>query len=200
MIRKLMVGLAAAIAFALASPAMAQQTALGPYCGEVTWQGQSPIDVWVFLRRDQSWTAAVSGALSEVDRGSYTQSGATVTMIGGQPGYQVTATVSGARLIGQVTAADGRRGTFSVTQMRGTGSGLRSSPLPPQFVPEEAEEALAGSMRGLSRAFAWGWSPQGVEYWSTIHQSGQLPDHAVDALRDWIQRARAGERPVCDAQ
>ncbi|MBC7768243.1 MAG: hypothetical protein H7124_05600 [Phycisphaerales bacterium] len=141
MISRLSVFCAAAAALlALAAPASAQDEALGPYCCEVTWQGQAPIDTWVYLRRNGSWTAAVEGALSEVDRGPYTLNGATLTMSGGESvQYQIGATAAGGRLSGNVSASDGRRGVISMTQMRGTAAGLRSSPLPPNFSPEAAE-------------------------------------------------------------
>lgn len=200
MMRQLMFCLVAAVGFAVSSPAMAQQRVLGPYCGDVTWQGQPPTNVWIYLRPNNTWTAAVEGALSEVDTGAFTQSGATVVLTGGSPQYRVTATIAGERLLGEVSAADGRRGTISVTLMHGTGAGLRSSTVPPNFASDAAEQALAGSMQGVLEATSWGWTPQGVEYWRAIYQSGQLPDHAAAALRDWIRRAQAGERPVCDAQ
>jgi hypothetical protein len=133
--------------------------------------------------------------------GTFTQNGATLTMTGGETTrYTVIATAVENRIVGEVTASDGTRGVISVTQMRGAGSGVRSSPVPANFVIASAERALAGDMQGLLEAMSWNWTPQGTDYWRPIYESGQLPDHAADALRDWVRRAQAGERPVCDAQ
>lgn len=189
-----------ALAIALASPAYAQQ-AQGGFCGAVTWQGQQATPVWIALRRNNTWATAEDGAMAGMGQGTFTQSGSTLTMTGGETRqYTVVANVINDRIIGEVTANDGARGVIAVTYMRGTGAGLRSSPVPANFVASAAQRALAGDMQGLLEAMSWNWTPQGSVYWGTIYDSGRLPDHAADALRDWVRRAESGERPVCDAQ
>lgn len=200
MLRHLGLAGAFALAMALFSPAYAQQ-AQGGFCGSVTWQGQSPIPVWIALRRNNTWATAEDGAMAAMGQGTFTQSGATLTMTGGETTrYTVIATAVEDRIVGEVSASDGTRGIISVTQMRGTGSGLRSSPVPANFVIPSAERALAGDMEGVLEAFSWNWTPQGADYWGAVYDSGRLPDHAAAAIRDWVRRAQAGERPVCDAQ
>jgi len=196
-------GLAGALALAigLSTPAHAQQMVTGGYCGDVTWQGGQPEAVWVAFRRNNTWATAEDGAMSAMGQGSFSQTGNTLNMTGGQsPQYQVVAIATGDRVEGTVVASDGRRGVISMTMMRSTGTAQRNTPVPPNFVPTSAERAIAGDMQGLLEAISWGWTPQGVEYWRPIYQAGRLPDHAAETLRDWIRRSNAGERPVCDAQ
>lgn len=202
MVRLSSVCAALAALFALATPAHAQNTDLyGGYCGEVTWSGQAPIDAWIIFRTENRWSAPLSvGPFMDGSDGTYTQSGTMVTFRGNEgPHYVITASASGGRIVGEVTADDGRHGVISLTQMEGAGS-LLSSNVPPDFVIESAQQALQGDMQGVSRATVWAWTAQGSAYWRAIRQGASLPPDAAEAMRDWIRRAQAGEQPVCSAQ
>jgi hypothetical protein len=192
-------GAALAAALSFATPARAQDLVYGAYCGEVTFRGQAPIDTWVIFLSENRWSAPISaGPFTDVDNGTTSQSGSSLSMFSNR--YTIVASALNGRIVGEVTADDGRRGVISMTQMNGTGAGLRSSSVPPDFSVDGAREALSGDINGVRRAVTWAWSPQGSTYWRTIYESGQLPDHATAALRDWVRREEAGERPACDAQ
>jgi hypothetical protein len=188
--------------FAFAQPARAQETVFGAYCGEVTWQGQAPVDSWIIFLTENRWSAPLTaGPFTDATDGTRTQNGTMLTMRSTEaPYYSMNASAANGRIVGEVSANDGRRGTISLSQMTGTGAGLRSSSLPPDFAPDAAREAIAGDIEGVQRAVTWAWTPQGSTYWRSVYQSGRLPDHAADALRDWLRRYDAGETPACDAQ
>ena len=114
------------------------------------------------------------------------------------PYFTINAVLTDERIIGEITAEDGRRGLVTLTHMRPLDRGVRSSPLPPGFVASAAQRALNGDMEGLNQAFSWSWTPQGSAYWRGM--SGALPDDARAAINDWIRRANAGEQPTCQAQ
>lgn len=196
---------ALAIAIALATtlaPAAHAQTLRSAYCGEVTWQGQAPEDTWIMMLNEDRWTSPPrQGPLSAAPTGLRTVNGAHITMRSNDaPNFNISAVLTDERIIGEITAADGRRGVITLTHMRPLNREVSSSSVPPSFVVEAAQRALAGDMEGLNQAFSWGWTPQGSAYWRTIAQSGALPDHARAAITDWLRRARAGERATCDAQ
>jgi hypothetical protein len=187
---------------AFASPARAQEVVWGAYCGEVTWAGQAPVDAWIiFLNEGRYSSPLTAGPFTEATTGTRTQNGSMLTMRSNDPPYyQITASAMNGRIVGEVSASDGRRGIISLTQMIGTGGALRSSPLPPDFDPPSAQAALNGDMQGVNRAVTWAWTPQGSDYWRSIRESGALPGDAAAALRDWIRRDAAGEQPACAAQ
>ena len=184
------------------APAAHAQDVFGAYCGQVTWNGQAPIHTWlVFMNGGRYSTASSDGAFTDAPDGAYVQNGTSLTLRSDlAPNYAATATAANARVVGVVTDNSGRSGVISLTQMTGTGAGLRSSPLPPDFSSDAAQRALNGQIEAVGEAVTWSWTPQGSDYWRAIQQSGQLPPAAADALRDWIRRAQVGERPVCDAQ
>jgi hypothetical protein len=192
-----------AAVLAFASPVRAQGEVYGAYCGEVTWRGQAPIDTWVIFMTENRWSSPVSaGPFTDASDGTRSQDGTMITMrSNAAPNYTIVASAMNGRIVGEVTAADGRLGTISMTQMTGSGVGLRSSPIPPDFASEAAQQAVNGDIDGLQGAITWAWTPQGSAYWRALAQSGQpLPDHARAALQDWIRREQAGEQPGCDAQ
>lgn len=184
-----------------ATPVQAQNTELyGSYCGRVTWDGRGPIDTWIiFLRGERYSTALTVGAFTDASEGTRSQSGASVIMRSNDaPHYVMTTIVGDGRINGTVTNDRGERGVISLSQMRGTGGGLRSSPVPPDFEPQSARSVLAGNWEDLQRFTTWGWTAQGSDYWRSAYNAGPpLPADARAAIEDWIRRYEAGEQPRC---
>lgn len=193
----------AVIAAAALAPAAHAQTLRSAYCGSVIWQGQAPETTWIMMLNQDRWTSPIRNSpLSAAHDGMRTLNGAHLVMRSNDaPFFNINAVLTDERIIGEVTAEDGRRGIITLTHMRPLDRSAGSGPLPPGFVAQEAQRALAGNAEeALNRAFSWGWTAQGSAYWRDIAGSGSLTGEARAIINDWIRRANAGERSTCAAE
>lgn len=92
------------------------------------------------------------------------------------------------------TASEQRRPSTTASETRSSTPPL-TTPLPIRFNIEYARSVLGGNINRLESAFVWSSTPQGSDYWSRLHESGQpLPPEARATLEDWVRRYENGER------
>lgn len=187
-----------AAALGLSTPASAQSNLLyGGWCGQISWSNGGTSDTWLLFLQNQGWSSSLTAG--DLGGGSYTLSGNRITFRQDDaPHNVITATINGERITGTATNDRGERGTFAIAMLHPPGGPRTSSPLPPDFSSNAAQQALNGDREQLASAVTWGWTEQGSEYWRNIYNgSGALPSAARAALQDWIQRENAGEQPRC---